>query len=41
MLAISRQIEDRMDTRAAKLAMKEAKEQGTTSWEDLKAELGL
>lgn len=34
-------LEDYVDLQAAKKALREARKQGTRSWEDVKAELGL
>ena len=35
------ELEDRLDLRAALAALKEAEDEGTVSWDDLKRELGL
>jgi prevent-host-death family protein len=34
-------LEDRLDNQAADLALKEAEEQGTTPWDEVKKDLGL
>jgi prevent-host-death family protein len=35
------ELEDRLDLRAALVALKEAEDEGTLSWDDLKHELGV
>lgn len=40
-LELLEELEDRMDLDAARAAIAEAKERGTTSWDKLKAELGV
>jgi len=35
------ELEERLDLRAALAALKEAEEEGTVSWDDLKRDLGL
>lgn len=40
-LELLEELEGRMDLDAARKALAEAKEKGTTSWEKLKAELGV
>jgi len=40
-LALLKAIEDRRDAKAARAALEDAERNGTTPWEQIKAELGL